>query len=313
MNKVGFFIFLIFVSQLAFAEIALYTTESQNPHELGSMNDILERFTRESPEKNILFYVHGRNYNVEKEWDKIKLMEDAYHVKVVMLHWDAWSSLLSRAVKNAETSAGPLAFLFGRIKDFKESHKEFFINHKISLLCHSMGNLVLKNFTEKFLESENYNSHEPLFENYIGVGADVPLTNHRLWLSRFNLAKNKMILMNNRDIVLLLSYTLDLKDKNPFQYRLGLGLDNYPGKKDQIKEKLVGDVSYIDLSGALKAEHSYFLPKTPLMQVIFSRLTNGYKFELNSEEKNHLNVKLKIENNIFYVKENLLRLPALAP
>ncbi|MDD4973394.1 MAG: alpha/beta hydrolase [Bacteriovorax sp.] len=303
MKKLIFIVLVLFI-QLASAEIALYTADSKSPHSVSEMAGILEKFASENPEKNILFYVHGRNHHMEKEWDKLSVLENSYNVKVVMLHWDAWSSFLSRAVANAEVTAEPLSEAFREIRDFKESHREFFINHKISLLCHSMGNLVLKNFTEKYLDRDQYNIDSPLFENYLGVSADVPLIDHRYWLSRFNLARNKHIIMNNRDIVLLLSYSLDLKDRNPFQYRLGLGFDNYPGKKDQIKGKLVNDVTYIDLSGVLESQHGYFLPKTPVMQNIFFKLSNGERFELNATEKNSLKVNVKVDNNIYYVKDN---------
>ncbi|MGZ3807996.1 MAG: alpha/beta hydrolase [Bacteriovorax sp.] len=295
---------LVFFTQLASAEIALYTAESKSPLQIYEMQEILERFTRESPDKNILFYVHGRNHHMEREWDKLPIIENSYNVKVVMLHWDAWSSLLSRAVANAEITAEPLSEAFKEIRDFKESHREFFTNHKISLLCHSMGNLVLKNFTEKYIDSDAYNSDSPLFENFMGVSADVPLIDHRTWLSRFNLARNKHIIMNNRDIVLLLSYGLDLKDRNPLQYRLGLGFDNFPGKKDHIKEKLVSDVSYVDLSGVLESQHGYFMPKTPVMMNIFLKLTNGIKFGIDAAEKHSLKVDVKVDNNIYYVRDN---------
>jgi len=293
----------LIITNLAFAEIGLYTADSMTSYPVTDMTEILEKFTRESPDKNIVFYVHGRNHYVEKEWKKIRVMEDTYQVRVVMLHWNAWSSLVSRAVAGAEEAAEPLAEAFKEVRAFKESHVEFFEDHKITLLCHSMGNLVLKNFTEKYLQNNQYNLEVPLFENYLGVSADVPLKDHREWLSRFNLAKNKTVVMNNRDIVLLLSYTLDLKEKKPFQYRLGLGFDNYPGKKDQIKSKLVPDVTYIDLSGVLESQHGYFLPKTPVMKTIFSRLTNGEPFHIDDSEKNYLKVKLKNENNIVYIND----------
>lgn len=302
MKKIIIILSILF-SQLAFAEIGLYTSESDTIRPVTDMNEILERFTRESPDKNIVFYVHGRNHHVEKEWNKLAVMENTYNVKVVMLHWDAWSSFLSRAVANAEITAGPLSEAFKEIRDFKDTHHEFFSEHKISLLCHSMGNLVLKNFTEEYLDQSQYNLEVPLFENFLGVSADVPLKDHATWLSKFNLAKHKTIVMNNRDIVLLLSYTLDLKDKNPFQYRLGLGFDNYPGKKDKIKSKLVPDVTYIDLSGVLESQHGYFLPKTPVTKSIFSRLTNGEPFEIDAKEEKMLKINLKNENNIVYVQD----------
>lgn len=295
---------LVCFSKVALAEVELYTSDSKNPHDISNMSAILEKFTREYPEKNILFYVHGRNHHLEKEWNKLSVMENSYNVKVVMLHWDAWSSFLSRAVKNAELAAGPLSLAFKEVRDFKAAHPDTFVDRKINLLCHSMGNLVLKNFTENFLDEDNFNADTPLFDSFMSVSADVPLKDHKIWLENFNLAENKNVVMNNRDIVLLLSYTLDLKDKNPYQYRLGLGMDNLPGKRDQIKDKLVPDATYIDLSGVLKSQHGYFLPKTPLMHNIFSKLINGAKFSMSQAESQLLDVKINTDNNIFYVRDN---------
>lgn len=303
MKNLMLIIILALFTPLAWAASALYTSASKEPHPLSEMNEILEQFTRESPEKNILFYVHGRNHHLDKELKRISTMEAAYNIKVVMLRWEAWTTMVSRPVDNAALTAGPLNEAFIAIRDFKESHREFFLEHKISLLCHSMGNLVLKNFTEKYINQEEYNSDTPLFENYMGVGADVPLLDHQAWLSKFNLAKNKHIFMNNRDLTLLLSYSLDLRFKNPFQYRLGLGFDNYPGKRDDIKSKLVSDVAYIDLSGVLESHHGYFASSKPLMQNIFSKLVNGLKFQIDSKEKSQFKVKIKVDNNIYYLKK----------
>lgn len=303
MKKMTLFLCILLFSKVTFAEIGLYTSDSLTPYTVSDMSEILERFVSENPDKNILFYVHGRNQHVEKEWKKLRTIESTYNVKAVMLHWDAWSSLLSRATENAEIAAGALGDAFREIRDFKDHHRDYFENHKISLLCHSMGNLVLKNFVEYYYDEYQYKPESPLFENYMGVSADVPLKDHREWLAKFNLAKNKNIVMNNRDIVLLLSYTLDLKERDPSHYKLGLGLDNFPGKKDQIKSKLVHDVTYIDLSGVLESQHGYFLPKTPVMKTIFSKLTNGMPFHIEESEKKKLKINLINENNIVYVKD----------
>lgn len=303
MKKIIICLLLLF-SRLSFAEIGLYTSDSKASHQISEMSEMLEKMTRENPEKNILFYVHGRSHTLEKEWNKIPIIEDAYNVKVIMFHWDAWTSKFSRPVENADIAAEPLSDAFREIRDFKESHREFFTDRSISLLCHSMGNLVLKNFTEKFLNNDNYNLDSPLFENFMGVGADIPMVDHALWLTPFNLAKKKHILMNNRDIILLLSLTLDAKNGEAGPFKLGLGFDNIYGKKNNIKNKLVKDISYIDFSDVLGSEHGYYLPKTPLMHNVFSKLVNGRKFEINEEEKKLFKVKLKFEKNLIYVKDN---------
>lgn len=300
MKNLIFLIFLLF-TQISLAEIALYTADSTAPRPINEMGEILEKFTQDDPEKNILFYVHGRGQHLKKDFDRLPIIESIYNVKVVMLHWDAWTSRFTRPVANAAIAAESLAEAFKEIRDFKESRSYFFMNHSISLLCHSMGNLVLKNFTEKYLDEDQYNLETPLFENYIGTGADVPLIDHQGWLQKFDLAQNKNIIMNNRDLTLLSSYFLDLKERKPFYYRLGLGFDNYLGKRDRTKNKLVKDVTYIDLSGVLNSEHGYFLPKTELLKNIFSKLSNGKKFEMSPLEKSFLKIKIKVENNILYI------------
>lgn len=300
MKKLTLLISLLF-AQVTCAQTGLYTTDSNDRHAISEMKDILERITDEHPEKNIVFYVHGRTRNVEKELARIETLEKSYDVKVVLFSWNAWSSLLSRPTKNAQTASTSLNEAFKGIRDFKESNPEYFEHRKINLLCHSMGNLVLQNATMKYSNDDR----EPIFENYVSVGADVPLIGHKEWLSKFNLARNKNIFMNNRDIVLLLSYGLDLKARNPASYRLGLGFDNYPGKRDQIKEKLVKDATYIDLSGMLNTDHGYFLPKSSLLFGIFAKLTNGHKFDTSFVDKSLSKVKVKKENNIFYIIKKL--------
>jgi esterase/lipase superfamily enzyme len=251
-----------------------------------------------------VFYVHGRKHKLQVELDRLSSLEKNYGVKVVMLHWDSWSTHFSRPVENAEIASGALSEAFRGVRDFKEAHQEFFESHKISLICHSMGNLILKYFVEKYLDEYFANSDSPLFENFVGTAADVPLVGHRDWLSKFNLAHNKYITMNNRDNVLLASHLLDVKNRELGFYKLGLGFDNSTGRKDHIIEKLVQDVSYIDLSDILKGQHGYFLDSSPILVNIFSKLSNGEKFGITLVEQALLKVKINVENNISYIKKN---------
>ena len=296
-------IILILFTQLCFAEIALYTTENKTPHAVSEMTDILEKFLRENPEKNIVFYVHGRSHTMEKEWNKLPVLESKYNIKVVMLHWESWTSMLSRPVKHSEEAAPALAEAFQEIQKFRDSHQDTFETKKITLLCHSMGNLVLKNFVEQQLPlalNSNLNDH-PIFDNYVSAGADVPLIDHHKWLSQIKFAKKKYIMMNNRDIVLLFSYFLDLKVLDPNHYKLGLGFDNFQGKEDQIKEKLSIDTTYVDLSHTVKADHGYFVGRKPLTLNIFDHLLNGEVFVIDPQALEK--AKLTRENNIFYVRD----------
>jgi hypothetical protein len=298
------FMSVLLFSTLTYAQIELYNSESSRPHAIDEMSDILESFVEKYPEKNIVFYVHGRKKDVNVELKRMSNLEATYNVKVVMLHWDSWSTLTTRPVKNAEIASESLSDAFLEIQRFKEDHQAFFKNHSINLICHSMGNLVLQFFTQKYLDRNFGNQDFPLFENFIGSSPDVHLRDHNEWLGRFHLAKQKNITMNNLDQVLLLSYGLDLKDKRPLDYRLGLGLSHFPGNKElaeTIKKNLVKDVIYLDFSGVLGAEHGYFLSNSPLMLNIYYKLLNAQSFELNTSEQDLLNVRIVREKNLIHL------------
>lgn len=307
MKKLITFILFILFSTNLWAEIALYTTDNKEPHPMSDMYSILNKFSEDYPDRNILFYVHGRKKTMIEEWNKMPVLEDRYHIKVVMLHWDSYDTLITRPIENAMNTADELYEAFENVNRFRNDHQEFLQNRNINLLCHSMGNLVLKTTVERFLAGhENFNN-KPLFTNYVSVGADVPLKEHREWLQEFHLASQNYIMMNNRDIVLLLSYLLDLKEHNPLSYKLGLGFDNYPAIKDQVKKKLDPTTKYVDLSDVLVSEHGYYMGKNAIMKTIFNRLLNGENFVTNSFTENSqedFRVKTdKTEKNVYYIKK----------
>ena len=299
--KILILITLLLISTISKADIALYTADNNEPHDVSEMYQILENFHHNYREKNILFYVHGRKRNVEFEFERIDKVEKFYNVKVVMLHWDSYKTLLTRPTENAKKASYFLLKAFEEIKRFEEDYKEDLAEKSINLLCHSMGNLILKNTIE--LMEENHIEQPKLFDNYISIGADVPLNDHSKWLSNMHLSKQPYIMMNNRDIVLLFSYLLDLKDRRPLTYKLGLGFDNFPSKKQDVKSTVVPFVKYIDLSDVLVSDHGYFVSKDKVMQNIFNKLINGKDFVSPNKKEDIFRVKTdKEKENIFYIK-----------
>jgi esterase/lipase superfamily enzyme len=295
-------IILLILSTNVFAKIELYTLDDQTPHPVSEMYTLLNNTIEKYPEKNILFYVHGRKRNVIDEINKIPKIESAYNVKVIMLHWDSYDTLVSRPTANAEKTADSLHDAFEAIRLFRLDNPEFFEKQKINLLCHSMGNLVLKYTVEKYYKEDT--NQDKLFTNYIGVGADVPMNTHASWLENFHLAGQNYIMMNNRDIVLLLSYLLDIKERQPLTYKLGLGFDNYPTRKQDIKNKIASNVLYIDLSDVLVSDHGYYISKDKIMKNIFNKLLNGEYFYDSKKGNEHFKVKQdKKGRNIFYVSK----------
>lgn len=292
MRLFAFIFFAFLVMNPARATIELYTVDDgDHPRPVADMYYILKEFKDKYSEKNILFYVHGRKRLVSDEIKRIKGMEERYGMKIVMLHWDSYQTLITRPVENASIASDSLYESFEEIKRFRNDYPEHFKDHSLNLLCHSMGNLVLKYTVEKYYM--NTEIKEKIFNHYISVGADVPLTKHKVWLSKFNLAQQNFIMMNNRDIVLLLSYALDMRFHNPFTYRLGLGFDNIVGLKEHVMKNLEPNTKYIDLSKVLVADHGYFMSDNKIMRYIFNSLLNGYDF---TDEKSAI-LKMKLSQH----------------
>lgn len=281
--------------------IGLFTKEEFQLKPIKEATEILEQFQKESPEKNVIIYVHGRGKKTSEEWANLAFMEKEFKARILMFHWQSWGgSAVVRPTEAAAEAATDLSEVFKQIKAYKESNPEIFANKKITLLAHSMGNVVFKDYMEKFYKGDlNDLNGKPLFDSFVSTGADVGLTNHKEWLSRVDFAKKKFVTINNRDIVLTLSYMLDLKGLKPKYYKLGLGFRNLRITKKMIADLTVPDTKYIDLSKSLRSDHRYFEPETELLTSVFKPLLNGEDFDPES-----LGVKYKHFNeNMFYIND----------
>lgn len=99
-------------------------------------------------------------------------------------------SAVVRPTEAAAEAAYDLAEVFKQIKAYKESNSEFFTNKKITLLTHSMGNVVFRNYIEKHHKRDlNDISSKPLFDSFVSTGADVGLTDHKEWFSKIDFAQ----------------------------------------------------------------------------------------------------------------------------
>lgn len=268
--------FFVLINFSAFAKVELYLSNEFKGYEPNEALQLLEKMDEEAPDKNFLFYIHGRNRDVRDEWESLKVLEKNYNVRILMMDWPSWSSLFSRPVKNAEVASQDLLSIFNSFKEFKSRIKP---EKKISLLTHSMGNVVISHYLLKYYVSGHLTEDgQPLFENYISNAADVALKGHAQWLEKIDFAKRRYVLMNNRDIVLLLSYILDIKERMPFFYKLGLGFQNLPLSGRKIESMLDKNTTYIDFSYSLKSEHRYFENKGKTITDVLYQLINGRTF-----------------------------------
>ena len=281
-------------------EIGIYTKDEFILRQPAQTAEIMDQFQKEAPEKNIIIYVHGRGRAIDEKWETIKVLEDKYNAKMIMFHWQSWSSMTSRPTDKATEAIDELAEVFKQIKEYKEANPEIFRTKKISLLTHSMGNIVLQDYVEKHYKHDlNDSAGRPLFNTWVSVGADVGLTNHKDWVAAIDFAEKKYITMNDGDIVLRASYMLDLKTFKPQYYKLGLGFRDLHLRKKTIAKYTSPDTTYIDLSKSLSREHRYFDSETVLMYKVFNPILNGEDFR-----PEYLGVKFKQFNeNMFYVND----------
>lgn len=286
----------LFVISTVQAEVKLYLTGETQFYSSDQTFNLLEKMHSTDPDKNILIYIHGRGREVSDELETMVNLETNFNVRVLMIDWPSWTSLLKRPVKNAEDASVELVNVFNGVKRFKEEMTE---SKNFSLLCHSMGNVVFSSYVKKYhvpgtLEIEG----KPIFENLISAAPDIALAGHANWLKEIDFTERKFVLMNNRDLMLLLSYLLDLKERNPYHFKLGLGFRNLPFSDAKITSMLEPKTTYIDLSAALKSDHRYFEYKTELMINLLKPLINGEEFHPKLFGK-----KIKHKHQIFYVDE----------
>ena len=279
------------------AEVKLFNRDDFIAYKPEDALMLLEKMHQEDPEKSILLYIHGRGRDVREEWDAIHSLEKNYQARVLMFDWPSWSSLLSRPVKNAEDSAIELFKVFNAVKTLR---KEVGDEKKISLLTHSMGNIVISHFIKKFYVS-GYLSEDgkPLLDNFIAAAPDVSLTGHAEWLKKFDFARKKYVFMNNRDLILLLSYLLDVKERNPYFYKLGLGFQNLPLSSKTIKSMLDPETTYIDFSYSLKSQHRYFENASEFILEAIYPVFNGGEFK-----KRYSRGEVKVKNGIHFIYED---------
>lgn len=292
------FIFIQFNG--AQAASSLYTKEEFLPLEINQMGQVLKRFHESDPQKNILLYVHGRKKNIEKEWKNLATLEKTFNVKIVMFHWPAWSSVITRPVGAAEDASIEFGDALKEISDYKRHNSDEFITKKISLLTHSMGNTVLRHYTLNYYNSDNLQDDDqsPLFDNFIASAPDVPMLDHKKWLSMVTFAKSRFVMMNNGDAVLRPSYLLDIVKGDILSYKLGLGFETFSVRSFFIEKIIDNGSTYIDLSKVLKTQHRHFQAEGPWVDKIFVPLFNGIPLNITTTGLDY-----ELKKGIFYVKD----------
>ncbi|MEI7869531.1 MAG: alpha/beta hydrolase [Candidatus Methylumidiphilus sp.] len=192
--------------------------------------------------KPFVLYVHGRGDEPKKtEQGKIlEKLEQQYGVKVLMFNWDSKAKfVLSRPVAHADEAAPYLSDVVAKIINYRKLHQEA-RSIPISLLVHSMGNIVLQQAIDKDLKLSE--SDGPLFMNILMTGSDADAEGHNLWVEKLSAKGEIMITINKQDGTL--SWSKHDSGKTP------LGINP--------KEPLAKNAHYLNVTGLVGKTHRLF-------------------------------------------------------
>lgn len=274
----------------------------------GSLAIACELFERAQKErKAILFFVHGYNNDVEDVLKTAFELESLYDVIVVPFTWPAngggvisgTASYLSDK-SDARASTGAMNRFVEKIQFYHSLLTEAALakvksdvntrypdktnptaasslySHlvdkscsvKINLLCHSMGNYLLKH---SLMTSENSTS-DLIFDNICLVAADTNNKEHAQWVEKLDVRKRIYIVINEDDSALKVSR---IKPGKQQLARLG----------HYLKKLNSDNAHYIDFTDVkhVDSEHTYFkgdsVNKNASLKMVFGKMFCGLPVE----------------------------------
>jgi len=271
----------------------------------GSLSVACTLFERAQKEKkNILFFVHGYNNDVEDVLKTARQLEEKHGVIVVPFTWPAngggaltgtiayksdkadariSEGALNRAVEKIQFFHSLL--VAGRKKELQVKAEKKHQNNPqaaqilfsklmsmecpttLNLLCHSMGNYVLK----KTLLNSGNSTSQLVFDNVCLVAADTNNQNHASWVGNLDVRKRVYIVINENDFALKASR---IKPGDEQKARLG----HYIKKLDS------DNANYINVTDAklVANMHSYFTGEAmdnAKLKALFTGMFNGKAIE----------------------------------
>lgn len=260
---------------------------------------MIDRARREK--KNLLFFVHGFNNNIDDILQRAHDLEKTYGVLVVCFSWPARGGgargLLSYRQDKRDAKASVCAFerflvsarghmdrLNGKAKEdcmrhANEKYPENFEERdmlfeelmakacpvRLTLMLHSMGNYLLK----QTLLSSTSDEIGSLFDNVVLVAADTNNAGHPAWVDRIRARESILIVINENDRALRAS---EVKVGEAQRGRLG-----------RLRRRLDSQLAlYVDVTEApnVGQGHAYFegkpvAAKTGVLRRFFTSVFNG--------------------------------------
>ncbi|BBM83490.1 alpha/beta hydrolase [Candidatus Uabimicrobium amorphum] len=192
------------------------------------------------PQKKLVLYVNGKGPEpIRSQISVIPYIEKNYDVQVCMFCWPSFSWVIGYPLESAKQSGEDLAVCLREINAYLIKH-----NRKCTLFAHSMGNIVVQSFIEKYDGS----LRGDLFDNIILNAADTHFANHTQWLKKINFGKRIYVTYSNCDRVLRLSQIFKNRGK------LRLGQRGFAKNSPAI---------YVDFTKNTGIYHEYFRGPSP--------------------------------------------------
>ncbi len=284
-----------------------------------SLSIACELFDKACKEKkHILLYVHGYNNNLKDIVNTAEAIEKTYkNVLVIPFSWPARGGGAMSGTANyiddkrdARASAGALDRVVGAIRDLHQllvesqsaqlwqkaeekfpdnpiaAREEYVKLHSrvckvsLNLLCHSMGNYVLKYAT---LPSGSH-ARKLTFDNVCLVAADANNKDHEKWVDAIDSRIGSYVAINEND------FALGWSRRKP-------GEEQLPRLGHHLKGLNSENATYIDVTSASHVgnDHGYFqgdpVIKNDSLRAVFACLFQGERPESRTN-------KLKFHNDV---------------
>ncbi len=158
--------------------------------------------------KPVILFVHGRGKEPKKsleggrlvEGKAVHKLEDNYDANVLMFNWDSKASGKDRSQPLSKMLAASSA-LTKVIEGVKQYRQENPHSKHISLLVHSMGNIVVENVVKNNGGWPATNG-EPLFSNVLFSASDADNIGHSEWMEEVSKVEKTFITINAHDFIL---------------------------------------------------------------------------------------------------------------
>jgi esterase/lipase superfamily enzyme len=192
--------------------------------------------------RDCAIFVHGYNNDWKDSLYAAIHLAENYDINVLCFSWPSSIAILYKDCKDRAIQSVPA---FNRLVEKFTRYMggtDIKCGQKVSLICHSMGNYILK----KFVTSSHFDNEFIPFHNVNLVAADTNVKDHADWVNKIHCLGRVNIIQNEEDIALDFSDTKRGKAQGP---RLGNTPKNLNSKADYYNVTDGKDVN---------KSHSYF-------------------------------------------------------